>query len=216
MCWFQHTAARRRLVLENEGVDYPKEFQHTAARRRLATVPGFHMFGFDCFNTQPPEGGWGLAPNVQEALIVSTHSRPKAAGPENVEGDAPPTVSTHSRPKAAGAGMPFLINLPKVSTHSRPKAAGYTQTMPSAKKLVSTHSRPKAAGNAGGVYIWTEPFQHTAARRRLVGFLFQSRIADRVSTHSRPKAAGKRAVFLFDLSQGFNTQPPEGGWGAGI
>ncbi|WP_410000220.1 hypothetical protein [Neisseria sicca] len=55
-------------------------------------------------------------------------------------------------------------------------------------------------------------FQHTAARRRLVGFLFQSRIADGVSTHSRPKAAGILRLLAFARQDSFNTQPPEGGW----
>ena len=56
---FQLTAARRRLVSEaKDGVYLPK-FQLTAARRRLAVenVP------------------------VAASKIVSTHSRPKAAGP---------------------------------------------------------------------------------------------------------------------------------------
>ena len=34
-----------------------------------------------CFNTQPPEGGWGFCAIVIDSfLLVSTHSRPKAAG----------------------------------------------------------------------------------------------------------------------------------------
>ena len=33
-----------------------------------------------CFNTQPPEGGWVLIKLDQAEIIVSTHSRPKAAG----------------------------------------------------------------------------------------------------------------------------------------
>ena len=33
-----------------------------------------------------------------------------------------------------------------------------------------------------------------------------------VSTHSRPKAAGKHHYPGFTRVQGFNTQPPEGGW----
>ena len=35
----------------------------------------------DCFNTQPPEGGWDYTvdPPIQQVL-VSTHSRLKAAG----------------------------------------------------------------------------------------------------------------------------------------
>ena len=32
------------------------------------------------FNTQPPEGGWLVARIVLVDGIVSTHSRPKAAG----------------------------------------------------------------------------------------------------------------------------------------
>ncbi len=33
------------------------------------------------FNTQPPEGGWGVIFDYTRVFIVSTHSRPKAAGP---------------------------------------------------------------------------------------------------------------------------------------
>ena len=32
------------------------------------------------FNTQPPEGGWGVIPKYYPEIEVSTHSRPKAAG----------------------------------------------------------------------------------------------------------------------------------------
>ena len=58
-------------------------FQHTAARRRLDKNG---IIKFDTF------------------IVVSTHSRPKAAG---VKYDSVPSkdivVSTHSRPKAAGS-----------------------------------------------------------------------------------------------------------------
>ena len=77
---FQHTAARRRLVPVSKSCANSWKFQHTAARRRLA-VPGLHMFGFDCFNTQPPEGGWERKQlGKMLPAYVSTHSRPKAAG----------------------------------------------------------------------------------------------------------------------------------------
>ena len=56
--------------------------------------------------------------------------------------------------------------------------------------LVSTHSRLKAAG--------------------LVQILHW--IRSRVSTHSRLKAAGFGRKFGHDADNGFNTQPPEGGW----
>ena len=56
--------------------------------------------------------------------------------------------------------------------------------------MVSTHSRPKAAG---GTHQW----------RWLLHY---------VSTHSRPKAAGDELHPRPAGVQGFNTQPPEGGW----
>ena len=37
-----------------------------------------------------------------------------------------------------------------------------------------------------------------------------------VSTHSRPKAAGSKRLPLIECLLGFNTQPPEGGWGAAV
>ena len=77
------------------------------------------------FNTQPPEGGWlRLVIEKRKDQMVSTHSRPKAAG--------------------------FIISPRKflwpVSTHSRPKAAGIARLKAELELLVSTHSRPKAAG----------------------------------------------------------------------
>ena len=39
------------------------------------------LFLVDCFNTQPPKGGWlGDTSSIYEVLYVSTHSRLKAAG----------------------------------------------------------------------------------------------------------------------------------------
>ena len=77
---FQHTAARRRLVLAIQRVIWQPLFQHTAARRRLERIRtdggGAIMFQHtaarrrlvprnqspksksNSFNTQPPEGGW--------------------------------------------------------------------------------------------------------------------------------------------------------------
>ena len=106
------------------GLDKVLMFQHTAARRRLAK-----------------EFGYSLAD-----IKVSTHSRPKAAGPDSSVNIAKAIVSTHSRPKAAGRNdvITFgilwfqhtaarrrldrperhLLGFSDVSTHSRPKAAG--------------------------------------------------------------------------------------------
>ena len=56
-------------------------FQHTAARRRL----GADKYGAAALS------------------LVSTHSRPKAAGQALKKAQAQFDVSTHSRPKAAGS-----------------------------------------------------------------------------------------------------------------
>ena len=125
---------------------------------------------FGGFNTQPPEGGWNRGRGLYLIIrIVSTHSRPKAAGLLDVFAVLSLPVSTHSRPKAAGSvdGGVLKIKLTfqhtaarrrldkhicivhiciHVSTHSRPKAAGLVGLLGLAGIPVSTHSRPKAAG----------------------------------------------------------------------
>ena len=105
----------------------PSEFQHTAARRRL----------------DRSAAGAGVP------CVVSTHSRPKAAGAfTKILMVSLLFVSTHSRPKAAGVDSFTLEFGPMVSTHSRPKAAGFLNYNCVHKLIVSTHSRPKAAGRA--------------------------------------------------------------------
>ena len=166
--------------------------------------------------------------------MVSTHSRPKAAGQVYLScaylhtcfNTQPPEggwdqgllclsciiVSTHSRPKAAGRDTLRQDTHRHVSTHSRPKAAGFLMYRKCDLVDVSTHSRPKAAG----LYIYRQfafqMFQHTAARRRLGAPTCIALLHRPVSTHSRPKAAGAFSVFAVILSPCFNTQPPEGGW----
>ena len=58
------------------------KFQHTAARRRLVQTVWLCPIRERCFNTQPPEGGWFNRVYARCLLGVSTHSRPKAAGPK--------------------------------------------------------------------------------------------------------------------------------------
>ena len=77
-------------------------FQHTAARRRLGR-PEKRLHTAAGFNTQPPEGGWTQFRDSRRTnRVVSTHSRPKAAGCLVRRGFRQRSVSTHSRPKAAG------------------------------------------------------------------------------------------------------------------
>ena len=143
----------------------------TRSRPKAAGWPGqISALMRRCFNTQPPEGGWESKPiydNVRQVFqhaaarrrldarnyrkkvqrIVSTRSRPKAAGAMAVVEAQAVAVSTRSRPKAAGVGGYTGAGGVHVSTRSRPKAAGSAvQTMPM-MAVVSTRSRPKAAGS---------------------------------------------------------------------
>ena len=171
-------------------------FQLTAARRRLDRHRRRGQRFSVRFNSQPPEGGWSFIISsliwyvpfqltaARRRLVyagfsnaaghdVSTHSRPKAAGPKRLRRRSGGMVSTHSRPKAAGGSDSELGGSDSVSTHSRPKAAGANAWPAYSDQIVSTHSRPKAAGYITHLLtqmlVW---FQLTAARRRLVGGLF--------------------------------------------
>ena len=147
---------------------------------------------------------------------VSTHSRPKAAGSHPSAPVLRFIVSTHSRPKAAGAAAAYTLDDYRVSTHSRPKAAGPRH------RAVRIHKRcfntqPPEGGWSCCICVSMKPtsFQHTAARRRLVLFPQQPFDRSGVSTHSRPKAAGRPDAKFNMGKDGFNTQPPEGGWLSG-
>ena len=76
------------------------------------------------FNTQPPEGGWVKFDGEELELMVSTHSRLKAAGVAFLFPVQSFAVSTHSRLKAAGDIGWDDTKIVDVSTHSRLKAAG--------------------------------------------------------------------------------------------
>ena len=173
-------------------------FQHTAARRRL---------------------GWKM-PKLTWQGKVSTHSRPKAAGPPKISAGYVARWFQHTAARRRlGAGFAVQQFRCAVSTHSRPKAAGGVKDKSVVAGKVSTHSRPKAAGKSsksdvrrlccfntqppeGGWQVWpwkslpwTE-FQHTAARRRLAESSVSIEAIHAVSTHSRPKAAGSSGSLL--------------------
>ena len=146
-------------------------------------------------------------------LYVSTHSRPKAAGQNQLHLSHVCLVSTHSRPKAAGGqgGEQHLGQ--SVSTHSRPKAAGMVETTRIQLRYCFNTQPPEGGWACNHFFLrfvgsfntqppeggWlpngeNEPlffeFQHTAARRRLVVTVPRAPSKGAVSTHSRPKAAG--------------------------
>ena len=219
-----------------------------------------HEFGFPffSFNTQPPEGGWFF----RRPLPCSSPSFQHAAarrrlGPLNQLGDVALLVSTRSRPKAAGISISLTDKRGFVSTRSRPKAAGFVCLAPipepcgfntqppeggwtirnlSPAKRGGFNTQPPEGGwlpipsdQALRRSFNTQPpeggwakisanlrpnflFQHAAARRRLVYRELRRVHVDAVSTRSRPKAAGFVCIARGISLLSFNTQPPEGGW----
>ena len=146
-------------------------FQHTAARRRLG-LPNQTEQKNDRFNTQPPEGGWAQhTPPTKWAWTFQHTAARRRLAQDREKQHIRDIVSTHSRPKAAGESNGEENGSGEVSTHSRPKAAGYHYSENADTYLVSTHSRPKAAGKAGFEQLKSWLFQHTAARRRLVLYM---------------------------------------------
>ena len=100
-------------------------FQHTAARRRLAQSR-FIFFFIHCFNTQPPEGGWGISPDTAWA-----------------------SYRFNTQPPEGGWNRCFIVRLCKsLFQHTAARRRlGRNKRIRLSTSLVSTHSRPKAAGS---------------------------------------------------------------------
>ena len=105
--------------------DEVQTFQLTAARRRLVVLHQVSVSMITSFNSQPPEGGWVFGFSTQRAyqLFQLTAARRRLGQIVGIV-DNSAVVSTHSRPKAAGKNAKSGGKLVGVSTHSRPKAAG--------------------------------------------------------------------------------------------
>ena len=164
---FQHTAARRRLAS-----NLPK----SALIQRFNTQPPEGGWGLcfgacprSCsFNTQPPEGGWFCASILAQYLQVSTHSRPKAAAPLKIAAKSLGLVSTHSRPKAAGQNSGWRLPAAGCFNTQPPEGGWLVFRLFHRRFRVSFNTQPPEGG-------WTAALK--------------ARYAQEVSTHSRPKAA---------------------------
>ena len=189
--WFQHTAARRRLVIRAVLSTLKILFQHTAARRRLV-LSRFCQTpeGQVSTHSRPKAAGWRrLKPSRRQLQFQHTAARrrlaqeaaEKAAVAKFQHTAARRRLVRHSlifrQPRRFNTQPPeggwrlkgvYVENESWVSTHSRPKAAGLFTSALHRYGRVSTHSRPKAAG-------LLPPFR--------IALII-------VSTHSRPKAAG--------------------------
>ncbi|WP_410000195.1 hypothetical protein [Neisseria sicca] len=143
------------------------------------------------FNTQPPEGGWGLRQLLR---------------------DADDTVSTHSRPKAAGSSAAREFKNGRFNTQPPEGGWPWYEFFSWAGTSVSTHSRPKAAGYGYMV--------HNGVRRSFNTQPPEGgwRLLDVVSLRKKsfntqpPEGGWGLAIFWRINFDSFNTQPPEGGW----
>ena len=174
-------------------VDHKCTFQHTATRRWLLT----HIYSAsgrqNGFNTQPPEGGCIDVSGFSEQILVSTHSRTKAAARHCCY------IARYFWFQHTAARRRLLLSSmllpppPLVSTHSRAKAAAVLDGPPPLGIVVSTHSRAKAAaGNSPTFFIISACF-NTQPREGGCDYKYSNHFNHpNVSTHSRAKAA---AVF---------------------
>ena len=139
--------------------------------------------------------------------MVSTHSRPKAAGRHRLP--RPHQRSFNTQPPEGGCrNSQAQASKAKFQHTAARRRLQYPYCVAQAQR-VSTHSRPKAAGAYFFELFSRVLFQHTAARRRLYHHITDVDLCG-VSTHSRPKAAGRpRQNRTYQCR--FNTQPPEGG-----
>ena len=127
-----------------------------------------------------------------DVTLVSTHSRPKAAGSGGRGKMGVYLVSTHSRPKAAGRWSRTWVGLRRCF-NSQPPEGGWVADAHGAEPAVEfqlTAAR-RRLGFELYPYQAVGQFQLTAARRRLGKARQLYRQMEKVSTHSRPKAAGR-------------------------
>ena len=112
---------RHRHELINIGVSTHSR-PKAAADIASPSIPADHRF-----NTQPPEGGCKEIDRSLHAGYTFQHTAARRRLPQaDVAGRVTVLVSTHSRPKAAAGGGRAVADILPVSTHSRPKAAAST------------------------------------------------------------------------------------------
>ena len=144
-----------------------------------------------CFNTQPPEGGWGLDGALLQALNVSTHSRPKAAGRKSADrlSWVVPFQHTAAR-RRLGINLnhaPTCTLFQHTAARRRLESMGQTFI----QEMVSFNTQPPEGGWVSKAL--PNPFYGCFNTQPPEGGWFRRRLPDirsSVSTHSRPKAAG--------------------------
>ena len=173
-----------------------KSFQHTAARRRLVAVCGKNCQSLpvsthsrpkaagswlkrffkrkNCFNTQPPEGGWEWIKEARKHIGLFQHTAARRRLGIEAVSVAWDGLFQHTAARRRLAANEKSVEFAcKVSTHSRPKAAGaLSDGLHGLLLFQHTAARRRLVLEDGGILIF-KWFQHTAARRRLVNAKFR-------------------------------------------
>ena len=170
-------------------------FQHTAARRRLGVFGRAGGRSCQGFNTQPPEGGWGCR-SAHAAKDCCFNTQPPEGGwIMRVIRLTLLTVSTHSRPKAAGIEFSSSFS-PIGGFNTQPPEGGWVFGRAGGRNCQCFNTQPPEGGwPSVTVFAFdNNRFQHTAARRRLVGISLFIRPAHYVFQHT---AARRRLDLLY-------------------
>ena len=100
------------------------------------------------FNTQPPEGGWILPVHEKTDSHLFQHTAARRRLVTPYQGGEPYfVVSTHSRPKAAGSAGQRQKQSNQFQHTAARRRLGRYYGINDQNRSVSTHSRPKAAGS---------------------------------------------------------------------
>ena len=176
-------------------IEQAKEFQHTAARRRL----GVYSYTI---------GTWPL---------VSTHSRPKAAGSSAITVLSCKKCFNTQPPEG---GWKFAVSGVSANDcfNTQPPEGGWIVHTVTNASNSGFNTQPPEGGwavNADGFRAVV--FQHTAARRRLEHHQLLATTGAGVSTHSRPKAAGSvSSTAEIDGTVSTHSRPKAAGLGVGF
>ena len=149
------------------------------------------MYNSFSFNTQPPEGGWGdRRAGSAPLLLVSTHSRLKAAGTLRRR-IAQIGKSFNTQPPKGGWQIPQITSRTISSFNTQPPKGGWGRFCPQHLERQRFNTQPPKGGWArattGKDYrssFNTQPPKGGWDKIWLAALIW------RVSTHSRLKAAG--------------------------
>ena len=209
---FQHAAARRRLVRVMWGIHRLSMFQHAAARRRLGIAKCRIRKNSNCFNTQPPEGGWEWIKEARKHIGLFQHAaarRRLATGNQGGAGD----IGFNTQPPEGGWFVTNLMRLFASCFNTQPPEGGWICRRNRQTRLQRFNTQPPEGG-----WHHIQPFDtlqrvSTRSRPKAAGWkVCNTFFFENVSTRSRPKAAGAATKKHRSACESFNTQPPEGGW----